>query len=93
MVQLLHRTIVGGVMSMDAEDAAYIVLVERHISELEERLVALKDVIATMNLEGEDTHNQAELFANMSEAMSAVQRFREEVLAHSGANVGLPNAQ
>lgn len=42
-----------------------------------------------MNVEGEDTGNQVELFANMSEAMRAMQRFREEVLSY-GNVVSMP---
>jgi hypothetical protein len=67
------------------EDAAYMDLMERHISELEERLAALKNVMVAMNVEGADTHNQAELFANMVDAMSAVQRFRDEILSSNAA--------
>lgn len=39
-------------MGTNSEDAAHLVLVERHISELEERLAALRNVIVSMNVKG-----------------------------------------
>ncbi len=85
MIKFQEKLLGDKSMSTKVEDAAYLVLVERHISELEERLAALKNVITAMKGEGEDTSNQAELFANMSEAVRAMQRFREGVKSHGEA--------
>jgi hypothetical protein len=72
-------------MTTKVEDATYMVLVERQILELEKRLADLQNVIQQMKVVGVDSTNQVELFTDMSDAVRAVRRFREEVLSQSGA--------
>jgi hypothetical protein len=78
-------------MADHSEDEAYLVLIDRHIEELEERLNALKELIASMVMEGQATRNQSELLINMLTAMKVTQALRAEVF--EALNAGDNNSE
>ncbi len=68
-------------MADKLEDQAYLVFVDRHIEELEERIVALSSRISAMVLEKYETANQGLLLARMLEVKKDMKKFRTELIA------------
>lgn len=78
-------------MTSKEEDAAYSVLLDRQITELEERLAALTCLIPRLLAEGVDTANQVSLLEDMAHAVKTVEQFREELRSGVGADFGAPS--
>ncbi|GAC1544259.1 MAG: hypothetical protein NVS2B7_18480 [Herpetosiphon sp.] len=68
-------------MADKIEDQAYLVFVDRHIEELEERIVALRRRMSEMVLDEYETANQEILLSNMLETREDMERFRAELIA------------
>jgi hypothetical protein len=64
------------IMSRREEDRAYLALIDRHLTELEQRFNALKEVIASMAVTEQSTRNQSELLITMLKAQQALQALR-----------------
>jgi hypothetical protein len=64
------------IMSRRQEDGAYLALIDRHLTELEQRFNALKEVIASMAVAEQSTRNQSELLITMLKAQQALQALR-----------------
>jgi hypothetical protein len=78
-------------MSTKVDAAAYLVLLNRQIRELQEKLEALKELIAHKVAEGVDTSNQVDLLTDMVHGVNAVERFREELFSNVSADFGAPS--
>lgn len=61
------------------EDMAHLALVNRHIEELDERIAALGNRMATMTLERYQTHNQEILLSTMLEIRKELEKYRAEL--------------
>ena len=68
-------------MANQAQEEAYLTLVDRYIVELEGRINALRERIVTMVAEGRDTKNQSELLFDMLKALGAVKEVESRALA------------
>jgi hypothetical protein len=67
-------------MANQAQEEAYLILVDRYIVELEGRINALRERILTMVAEGQDTKNQSELLFDMLKALEAVKEVESRAL-------------
>jgi transposase-like protein len=65
-------------MINQSEEEAYLLFVELNIKELEERVKALENIIASMKVKGEDTRNQSDLLLNMLRTIKIAQAFYSE---------------
>jgi hypothetical protein len=72
-------------MVNEAQEEAYLVLVDRYIVELEGRISALRERILTMVAEGRDTKNQSELLFDMLNALEAVKEYESQALSRLSA--------
>jgi hypothetical protein len=70
----------GDSMANQAQEEAYLILVDRYIVELEGRINALRERILTMVAEGQDTKNQSELLFDMLKALEAVKEVESRAL-------------
>ena len=68
-------------MTNQAQEEAYLTLVDRYIVELEGRIKALRERILTMVAEGRETKNQSELLFDMLRALEAVKEVESWALA------------
>jgi hypothetical protein len=68
-------------MANQAQEEAYLTLVDRYIVELEGRINTLRERILTMVAEGRDTKNQSELLFDMLKALEAVKEVESQALA------------
>ncbi|WP_194714585.1 hypothetical protein [Noviherbaspirillum soli] len=78
-----------------ADDDAYLLLIDRHIEELKQRLVALSELIAEMAASDEDTASQSELSCTLVraiESMEAIKAKEVDALLHDRQQdqAGLP---
>jgi hypothetical protein len=62
------------------EDQAYLVFVDRHIEELEERINALRERMAKMALQSYETQNQQALLSSMLQVRDDMEKFRLELI-------------
>jgi uncharacterized small protein (DUF1192 family) len=67
-------------MTSIGEQEAALLLLDRQILELNERINALRDVIDRLESEGGDSSNQVQLLSDMLESLHTLQQFRAEVL-------------
>jgi len=67
-------------MMNEAQEEAYLILVDRYIVELEGRIQALRERILAMVAEGRDTKNQSELLFDMLKALEAVKEYESKTL-------------
>jgi hypothetical protein len=70
------------------EDQAYLVFVDRHIEELEERILAMTSRMSVRVLKKYEAANQAVLLSSMLEARKNIERFRAELIATFNATYG-----
>lgn len=73
----------------NADDRAYLLLIDRHIEELKQRLDDLRELIVEMVAQGEDTSNQSELFCTLLraiESMKDIQARELEALSDTHAD-------
>lgn len=67
-------------MTSIGEQEAALLILDRQILELNDRINALRDVIDRLKSEGGDNANQVQLLSDMLESLHALQQFRAEVL-------------
>jgi DNA-binding ferritin-like protein len=67
-------------MADKVEDQAYLVFVDRHIEELEERINALRERMVTMGLQSYETQNQQALLSSMLQVREDMEKFRAELV-------------
>ena len=67
-------------MADRVEDQAYLVFVNGHIDELEERIDALKERMATMVLQNYEIQNQQALLSSMLQVREDIGKFRTELI-------------
>jgi DNA-binding ferritin-like protein len=67
-------------MADKVEDQAYLVFVNRHIEELEERINALRERMVTMGLQSYETQNQQALLSSMLQVREDMEKFRAELV-------------
>jgi len=65
-------------MPNQPEEEAYLLFVELNIKELEERVKALENLIASMKVKKQDTRNQSDLLLNMLRTIKIAQAFYSE---------------
>jgi hypothetical protein len=65
-------------MPNQSEEEAYLLFVELNIKELEERVKALENLIASMKVKVQDTRNQSDLLLNMLRTIKIAQAFYSE---------------
>lgn len=65
-----------------------LVLIERHLVEIEVRIVALKTVIEKTEAAGRSATNQLQLLSDMGAALRTVIEFRAKVLSNANINHG-----
>lgn len=73
-------------MEDKVEDQAYLVFVDRHIEELEERINALRERMATMVLQSYETQNQQASISSMLQVREDMGKFRAELIETFNAN-------
>lgn len=67
-------------MANKVEDEAYLIFVDRHIEELEERISALRNRIAEMVVEKYEIRNQEVLLSTMLETRRDLDKFQAELI-------------
>jgi hypothetical protein len=67
-------------MTHAEDDAAYLLLIDRHIEELKRRLDALRELTIEMVAREEDTAIQSELFCTLLQAIESMQAVRAREL-------------
>ena len=78
-----------------ADDDAYLLLIDRHIEELEQRLDALRELIVEMAASDEDTASQSALLCTLVRAIASMKAIKAKELdalfdADRGDQAGLP---
>jgi len=63
-------------MTHPEDDAAYLLLIDRHIEELKQRLDSLKALIVEMVAADEDTANQSELLCALLQAIASMKAIK-----------------
>jgi hypothetical protein len=63
-----------------ADDDAYLLLIDRHIEELEQRLDALRELIVEMVASDEDTASQSALFCMLVRAIASMKAIKAKEL-------------
>jgi hypothetical protein len=63
-------------MTHPEDDAAYLLLIDRHIQELKQRLDDLRALIVDMVARDEDTASQSELFCTLPQAIESMKAIR-----------------
>lgn len=63
-------------MTHPEDDAAYLLLIDRHIEELEQRLDALRELIADMVASDEDTSSQSALLCILLQAIESMKAIK-----------------
>lgn len=76
-------------MAHPVDDEAFLLLLDRHIEELKQRLDALRERIVDMVANGENTSNQSELFCALLNAIKSMKSVRER----AGNGMGMPVAR
>ena len=63
-------------MTHAEDDDAYLLLIDRHIAELKQRLDDLRELIVDMMARHEDTTSQSELFCTLLQAIESMKAIR-----------------
>lgn len=63
-----------------ADDDAYLLLIDRHIEELKQRVDALRELIVEMVASGEDTASQSELLCALIRAIESMKAIKAKEL-------------
>jgi hypothetical protein len=67
-------------MTHPEDDAAYLLLIDRHIEELKQRLDGLRELIVDMVARDEDTANQSELLYTLLQAIESMKAIKAKGL-------------
>jgi hypothetical protein len=67
-------------MTHPEDDAAYLLLIDRHIEELKQRLDGLRELIVDMVARDEDTANQSELLYTLLQAIESMKAIKAKEL-------------